>query len=98
MQKDINVTDVIFRKYLDGTIIALLPHECNDRHGNVSSYQHIGQHSGADYNGVIMCTKLAKETEYFDLKKEMESLGYNLNIIKKQNRVKFLKSLKQSNL
>lgn len=96
MKKDSNKTDVTFRKYLSGEIIALFPHEVCDFHGNVGSYMHIGQHSGADYSGVLMCTKPATKKEYADLKKELEkSCGYNLNIIQKQNRDKYLNSLNE---
>jgi len=92
MEKDNYKIDVIFRKYLSGEIIALFLHEVCDYHGNVVSYMHVGQHDGADYGGVIMCTKLATEKEYAALKKELESIGYNLNVVKKQNREKYLKS------
>ena len=93
MKKDNYKTDVVFRKYSDKSIIALFPHNVNDYYGNVESYQHIGQHSGADYGGILMCTKLASKEEYSDLKKELEDIGYNLRIIEKQNRNKFIESL-----
>ena len=96
MQKDTNITDVIFRvdttPDFKGTVYALLPHECATRNGEVTSYQHVGQHSIANYNGCIMSSRLATPSEYADLKAEMESLGYNLNVIKKQNYTKFLQS------
>jgi len=92
MKKDNYKTDVVFRKYLSGEIIALFPHEVCDYYGNVGSYMHVGQHGGADYGGVTMCTKLATKKEYTALKKELESIGYNFNLVKKQNRKKYLKS------
>jgi hypothetical protein len=90
--KDKFKTDVLFRQYKDGDIIALFPHNA-DRHGNVESYMHIGQHSMADYGGVQMCTTPAKENEYTDLKSELKSIGYNLRIIKRRNYDKYLKAL-----
>lgn len=95
MNKDKHTTDVIFRKDTSkdwkGTIFALFPHDVCDFKGNVTSYQHLGQHSAADYNHCIRKSKPATETEYADLKKELESLGYNLNIVKKQHFYKYLK-------
>jgi len=96
MQKDQHKTDVIFRvdttKDWKGTIFALFPHDVADHKGSVTSYQHIGQHSSADYHHSIRTSKLAKPNEYKDLKTELESIGYNLNIVKKQNYTKYLKS------
>lgn len=47
------------------------------------SYMHIGQHGDADYQGVVSSTKLAKPEEYADLKKELESIGYDLLVRQK---------------
>ena len=43
----------------------------------------VGQHSDVDYQNVISQTKMATENEYQVLKDELESLGYELNVIKK---------------
>jgi len=96
MEKDTHITDVVFRcnKSGDfkGVVFAMLPHECGDRSGHVTCYQHIGQHGTADYSGCIRDSRPATEEEYADLKKEMEGLGYNLKVVKKQNYDKFLES------
>jgi len=96
MKKDTHTTDIIFRKEksgdFKGTIFALFPHECGDRNGHVTSYQHVGQHSTAHYMGCIADSVPATEEEYADLKREMESLGYNIKVVKKQNYTKFLES------
>lgn len=96
MEKDTHITDVIFRvdttKDFKGTIFALLPHDCATKTGLVQSYQHIGQHSSANYNHCLKTSRLACPSEYTELFKEMENLGYNLNVIKKQNYKKFLES------
>jgi len=94
MKKDKFKTDVIFRKWRtgDNTIMALFPHTPHGRISTVESYEHIGQHGGADYCHCIHMTTPAKENEYKDLFEELESIGYNLNIIKKQNYKKYLKS------
>lgn len=77
-------TRVIFRKFPDGDIIALFPFEPHDYAGYMClSYMHIGQHGGADPFYLVDRTKLAIPQEYADLKSELESIGYNLEIGKK---------------
>ena len=96
MKKDNYKTDIVFRvdtsKDFKGTVFALFPHEVWDFKGNVTTYQHVGQHSGADYKYCIQTSRLATENEYNDLKKEMESLGYDINVVTKQNYKLYLKS------
>ena len=79
--KDVEITKVIFRKFKCGDVIALFPEEVDGLY--IWSYMHIGQHSTADYSCVVNTTKLAKEPEYLELKKELESIGYNLKVYKK---------------
>lgn len=81
MEKDAEITKVVFRKWADGGIIALFPEETWV--GCCMSYEHVGQHGGADYVGIVQQTKLATATEYADLKEELESLGYNLQVYKR---------------
>ena len=87
-----NKTDVIFRKWKNGNVLALFPHEVNTYGGHVTSYEHVGQHGNADYVGCIIKTKPANTDEYAPLKKELEGIGYKLNVVKKQNYDKFLNS------
>ena len=91
MKTDTEITDVIFRKEKDKTIIALFPYIIHDMAGNVMCYAHLGQHGGASYNWAITETKPAKEDDYADLKRELENhYGYNLNIVKRRNHEKYL--------
>ena len=83
METDTLKTVVVFRKYPDGQIIALFPY---DYSGSFScmSYMHIGQHGAAHYPGVIDATKPAIESEYSELKSELETnFGYNFEVRKK---------------
>ncbi len=67
---------VHFRKFPNGEIIALFPEEMADMKGNIMSYQHIGQHSGASPE---LINELDKATvkEYFDLCFELQNdVGY----------------------
>jgi hypothetical protein len=78
---------VVFRKWKDGTIDALFPFDRFETKGyNVASYSHVGQHSAADYNFMIRVTKPAKEQEYHDLLRELESIGYHLAVRKRKPR------------
>jgi hypothetical protein len=80
------VTKVVFRKFKnDGSIIALFP-EIEEYGGSISSYMHVGQHSAASYYGCVIRSTLATETEYAPLKRELESIGYSLKVIKKFTR------------
>ena len=77
-------TEVVFRKFKDhGDIIALFPNEIADRRGNVMSYQRVGQHSGADYNGCIAASTPATASEYKELANELKQVGLNLKILKR---------------
>jgi len=61
-------------------IYAYFPEEVFDNKGNKTAYSHMGQHSG-------VCDEYVKESipataeEREDLIKELENLGYNLEII-----------------
>ena len=76
---------VVFRKWGDGTIIALFPDIPTENTGTfVSSYEHMGQHSSADYGAVISRTKPAKPAEYKELKEELEEIGYSLRVMQRR--------------
>jgi len=73
---------VVFRKF-DGEVIALFPEDKADYSGNVTSYSHIGQHSAANFGYVMQKSKKATPREYADLKKELTSIGYKLDVKQK---------------
>jgi hypothetical protein len=80
-------TKVIFRKWKDGTIDALFPELPDDRNGfTCVAYAHIGQHSGADYQGVISQTKPAAPDDYASLLAELTRIGYALDVVKREPR------------
>lgn len=85
MAKDTHITKMIFRKYNDGTIIALFPYEPVDLAGHINSYMHIGQHGGADYEHTIKNTSVPTTKETLNLKYELESIGYNIQVVKRRN-------------
>ena len=93
MKKDTHITEVIFRKLSHShEILALFPYETSPEAGMVSSYMHVGQHGDAEYNHCIKISTQATEEEYSNLKKELESIGYNLKVVKRRNYDKYLKS------
>lgn len=75
-------TKVVFRKYPDGEIIALFP-ELDEPGLMCSCYTALGQHSSADYTGTVEKTTPASDDEYWQLKTELEELGYDLYVVRK---------------
>lgn len=74
-------TLTVFRRYRDNEIIALFPYEPHDRTGvHCVCYVHHGQHGAADPATVIRQTKPAQPHEYEMLERELERIGYHLNI------------------
>ena len=98
MEKDVQKTDVIFRKFKDdNAIIALFPYDLWSYRGiDCMSYMHVGQHGAAEHSACLKNCKPAKENEYQDLFNELEDLGYNLNVIKKRDNNKFLNILRET--
>ena len=82
-------TPVIFRRWPgeDGKVIAIFPtlpgtydpHTC-------SSYMHVGQHSSCDPAGLMAATEQCPEYLYRDLKRELEAIGYTLEVRKRLSR------------
>jgi hypothetical protein len=93
MTPDKHLTVVVFRKWpnkrrplaplaqrtIPGDVIALFP-EIIDRPGFCESYERVGQHGGAQYDGVMSRTRPATPDEYAALKSELESIGYRLDV------------------
>lgn len=89
MKTDKNTTNVIFyiepmegsTKLENGNILAYFPDLKYQDAGNpMTCYSHVGQHSGCMPEYANKLTR-ATEPEYKDLKNELESIGYNLNIL-----------------
>jgi len=91
MVKDKHITEVLFRKEKGGSILAVFPYDiwCGS---TGTCYAHIGQHSACIHEYAINDCKPATKVEYADLLKELNSLGYNLKVIKRRNYDKFLKA------
>ncbi len=72
----------------DGQVIAIFPtlpgtydpHTC-------SSYMHVGQHGACDPIGLMAQTEQCPEYLYRDLKRELETLGYRLEVRKRLSRM-----------
>ena len=77
------MTKVVFRKCRDRSILALFP-DVHESGYTVQCYQHVGQHSSADYSYCIGQTKPATPNEYNDLYNELVMVGYsNLKVLQK---------------
>lgn len=79
------ITLVVFRRWKDtGDIIALFPELPSDIYGFFcDSYEHVGQHGGADYYGVIQATKPASNKDAKELARELTRIGYRLKPIRR---------------
>jgi hypothetical protein len=88
-----DITRVVFRRWpksQGGGIIALFPDIPSDSAGRFClSYEHVGQHGGADYQGLIGITKPVQESseELENLTEELQGRGYNLKIIHRRARL-----------
>jgi hypothetical protein len=85
-----NQTDVVvFRRWRDtNDVIALFPALPADLYGDFcDSYETVGQHSGADYHGVVQHTKPCSLNDAADLAAELRRIGYRLRPIKRASRV-----------
>lgn len=94
------LTKVIFRKWPKregGDVIALFPEVASSyiRSYDCESYQHIGQHGGASPD-IVQWTRPATPEEYAPLKRELESIGYVLRVVKKFTRAAYEKRELQS--
>ena len=81
----IPATVVVFRRWKEnGGIVALFPELPSDIYGcYCESYEHVGQHSGADYFGVIQHTVPAKRKEAARLARELRLIGYKLRPVRR---------------
>jgi hypothetical protein len=80
MKRDDFKTQVIFRQFPEGDLIAIFPNEVADPHNNVMSYQRIGQHGAASPELIEDLDRVTPK-QYAALKSELESIGYNLEVI-----------------
>jgi hypothetical protein len=76
---------VIFRTFKKGNdVIAFFPDNNEVNRGYMMSYQHLGQHSEADYYGLLKITKLATTEEYLPLLNELTSIYGDIKPVKKR--------------
>ena len=76
---------VVFRRWEDtGDIIALFPEIPADIDGRYCmSYEHVGQHGAADFQGVIQNSVPVTPREYARLARELTLIGYDLKPIRR---------------
>lgn len=86
---------VIFRRWVNSNILALMPYEFSGVSLMCSSYERNGQHSGADYSHCIRSTKPATKAEYSYLERELEHIGYSVTVINRVNNDLVFKAAKE---
>jgi len=82
--------DVQFRMSND-EVIAVFPYEIQGT-DFVGCYAHDGQHSVCRWD-INQSTKQATAKQYEPLKRELESIGYIVNVVKRRNHTRYLKTL-----
>jgi hypothetical protein len=71
----------------DSDVFALFPADPADNYGRLcTSYQHIGQHAGADYGHCIANSRPAKCREAAPLLAELRRIGYQPHVLKRASR------------
>lgn len=102
MKRDLFITEVIFRKEasgaFEGIVTAYFPYNIETKDGKIACYSHVGQHSSANYYHCMTKSVLAEKHEYNDLYHELESMGYNLRVIKKINHRKQYDALRKAGI
>jgi hypothetical protein len=76
----------VFRRDRGGIVFAMFPYDIATHEGHCTCYEHVGQHSAADYTACIATSRPAKPDEYAPLLRELETRGYNVQVIKRRNR------------
>ena len=78
---------VVFRRWKgSGNVIALFPELPSDLYGDhCDAYEHVGQHGGACYHGVIQQTTPCSLDAAADLADELRTIGYRLRPVKRAN-------------
>jgi len=71
------MTKVVFLEE-ENDVLAVFPEILNDLSGNITCYAYVGQHRGAS---VEYCKTLQPAEDFEDLKKELESIGYELEVL-----------------
>ena len=79
---------VVFRRWHEtGDLIALFPELPADIFGEYcEADEHVGQHGGADYFGVVQHTKPCSPDDATDLAAELSRIGYRLRPIRRASR------------
>ena len=83
-------TRIVFRTFTrgigKGEVIALFIDEIENNRGDVMSYMHVGQHSAANYRGVVAISRPATPEEVEPLASELHRIGYsNIEIMKRMH-------------
>jgi hypothetical protein len=71
-------------------VIALFPDDVWSAQGLVNSYEHVGQHGGADYTGVVAATDPVRpnDPDAKELLRELRQIGYNPCVRMRRTRVR----------
>lgn len=77
-----NITKVAFRVW-DGEVVAVMPELPATNQYDCTGYVHVGQHCAIDPRLAVQRSRPATETEYCDLARELEQIGYRVRVVRK---------------
>ena len=84
--------EVVFKKDKQtNEVLAFMPYDIQNFKGEFTCYAHVGQHGLSDDGYYRQCVN-ASESEYKELKTELEFIGYNVQPIKRISVKKFRKA------
>ena len=90
------MVDVIFRVDREGEVFALMPGLAGTNDPSTcTSYQHVGQHSSASLVYCMKTSKPATEEQAAPLLRELQAIGYMVNVIKYATRTHFKQRVRQ---
>ena len=84
-------TKIAFRMW-DNEVVAVMPCDPATNAHDCTCYVHNGQHGACDPHLAVSASRPATEPEYRDLKRELEMIGYVVEVIHRINRSAYLEA------
>ena len=96
MVMETEMVDVIFRVDREGEVFALMPGLAGNLDPRTcSSYQHVGQHASADLAFCLRRSRAATAEEARPLLRELQQIGYVVNVISNATRSHYRQRVRQ---
>jgi hypothetical protein len=86
-------TKVLF-VWEDGHVLAVFPAVKWDRVGNLTCYGHVSQHGPISQEYFSECEVVQNPVDYLQLQKELQNIGYVLDVINKKESTSLTNTVK----